>query len=255
MNNDLQKASMLKRITAGTFDLILLACLIVALALGLSSAIGYDGYYDDLLAGYEKYGQQYGFDLVNMTLTEYEALTEEERALYDEAFEAISADTEIQKTYSLLINMTLIIVSVPTLVGYLLLELLVPLLFGNGQTLGKKVFSIALVRTDGVKVTPFMMTVRTLLGKYTVETMIPVAVIVLWLFGANTLLFGLLLIGLILLTQVILLLFNRNHCFLHDMMACTVSVDMASQRIFESAQARTEYIKRVSAEQANKAEY
>ncbi len=253
MNNDLQKASMLKRISAYTFDLILLACLVVALAAMLSGVLGFDDYNARMDEAYEKYGQMYDIN-VSMTMEEYEKLTEAELARYEEALAAMNQDEEVLNTYSMVINLTLVIASVSILLSYLLLELLVPLLFGNGQTLGKKIFGIALMRADGVKVTPFMMFVRTVLGKYTLETMLPVLIIIMLLFQIVGLI-GTLILGLFLLLQVILLIATRTNSALHDLLACTVAVDMASQMMFDSPEARLEYQKRINAEKAQKAEY
>lgn len=253
MKNDLQKASMLKRISAYTFDMILLVCLIMVLAMALSGIFGYDDYNAQMDASYEKYGQMYNIN-ISMTIEEYEALTQEELDRYMQALEAINSDQQVMRTYSMVVNLTIIIASVSILLGYLVLELLVPLWLGNGQTIGKKIFGIALMRTDGVKVTPFMMFVRTVLGKYTLETMIPVLIIIMLLFQMVGLM-GTLILGLILLLQVILLIATRTNSALHDLLACTVAVDMASQMMFDSPEALLEYKKRVSAEAAYKAEY
>ena len=157
-------------------------------------------------------------------------------------------------TYSMVVNLTLIIASFSILAGYLVLEFIVPLWLGNGQTLGKKIFGIALMRQDGVKITPLMLFARTILGKYTLETMIPVLIVIMLLFQMIGLI-GTLIIGLILLLQVILLIATRTNSALHDLLACTVAVDMASQMMFDSPEALLEYQKRISAEKANRAEY
>lgn len=253
MNYDIQKASMLKRFSAYLFDFILLLCLVVAFATGISSIVNYDGYNDRLDAIYEDYGQRFGIN-ISMSLEEYNNLTEEDLKIYAEAIEAINADEEAIGVYSMVINLTLIIATVSILLAYVALELVVPLLFGNGQTLGKKAFGIGLMRLDGVKVTPFMMVVRTLMGKYVVETMIPVLIVIMLLFNVMSF-SGVLIIGLILLLQVILLVATRTHSAIHDKMACTVAVDLASQRIFESPEMRLEYLKKISAEETAKAEY
>ena len=253
MKNDLQKASMLKRISAYTFDMILLVCLAMVIAMALSGIFGYDQYNAQMDAAYEKYGQMYGIN-VSMTLEEYEKLTPEQLDLYMQALEAINADGEVMRTYSMVVNLTLIIASLSILFGYLVLEFLVPLWLGNGQTLGKKIFGIALMRQDGVKITPLMLFARTILGKYTLETMIPVLIVIMLLFQMIGLI-GTLILGLILLLQVILLIATRTNSALHDLLACTVAVDMASQMMFDSPEALLEYQKRISAEKANRAEY
>ena len=244
---------MLKRISAYTFDMILLVCLAMVVAMALSGIFGYDEYNARMDAAYDQYGQMYGIN-VSMTLEEYEKLTPEQLDLYMQALEAINADKEVMHTYSMVVNLTLIIASFSLLAGYLVLEFIVPLWFGNGQTLGKKIFGIALMRQDGVKITPLMLFARTILGKYTLETMIPVLIVIMLLFQMIGLI-GTLSIGLILLLQVILLIVTRTNSALHDLLACTVAVDMASQMMFDSPEALLEYQKRISAEKANRAEY
>ena len=244
---------MLKRISAYTFDMILLVCLAMVVAMALSGIFGYDEYNARMDAAYDQYGQMYGIN-VSMTLEEYEKLTPEQLDLYMQALEAINADKEVMHTYSMVVNLTLIIASFSILAGYLVLEFIVPLWLGNGQTLGKKIFGIALMRQDGVKITPLMLFARTILGKYTLETMIPVLIVIMLLFQMIGLI-GTLIIGLILLLQVILLIATRTNSALHDLLACTVAVDMASQMMFDSPEALLEYQKRISAEKANRAEY
>ncbi|MBQ2142480.1 MAG: RDD family protein, partial [Alistipes sp.] len=104
---------------------------------------------------------------------------EEERAQYDAALAAFAEDREAGYLYSLLINLTLVIITFGILLSDLILELIVPLLFGNGQTLGKKIFSLGLMRNDGVKLNAMQLFARTLLGKFTIETMIPVYVLIM----------------------------------------------------------------------------
>ena len=253
MKIDLQKASILKRISACTFDTILLACVVMVIAMALSSILKYDDYNRQMDAAYEEYGQMYDIN-VSMSLEEFENLSPEDMERYAQALEAINADDAVVRIYSMVVNLTLIIASVSVLVGFLLLELLIPLWFGNGQTMGKKIFGIALMRTDGVKVTPFMMCVRTILGKYTLETMIPVLIVIMLLFQLVGVA-GTLVIALILVVQIIVLIVTPTNSAIHDLFACTVAVDMASQRMFESPEALLEYKKRVSAEAANRADY
>ena len=244
---------MLKRISAGTFDMILLVCLVLVLAAALSAVLGYADYDASMQEAYDAYGQAYGVD-VSISWAEYEQLPQETKDRYDMALNALNSDQEVLRNYTMLVNLTLVIASVSVLASYLILEFMLPLWLGNGQTLGKKIFGIALMRHDGVKVTPFMMFVRTVLGKYTLETMIPVLIVIMLMFQMVGLM-GTIVIGFILLLQVILLIVTRTNSAIHDMIACTVAVDMASQMIFDSPEALLEHKKRISAEMANRAEY
>lgn len=253
MGVDLQKASMWKRISAFLFDGILLSILAVAFAWLLSLALNYDAHNDRLQQYYDDYESRYGVTF-EITAEEYEALSSQDRSNYDTAYQALTQDDQVLYLYNLVVNLTLIITTVGILLGYLVLEFGIPLALGNGQTLGKKIFAIALMRTDGVKMNPMQLFVRTVLGKFTIETMIPVYVLIMLFF--NTVgLGGTLLLGALLLAQIILMAVTRTHAAIHDLLAGTVAVDIASQRIFRSTDELIEYTKRIAAEEAARKPY
>ena len=237
---ELQKANMWKRISAYLLDVILLSMLAVGLAWVLSLLLGYDGQVAKLESVYDRYEAQYG-DIFELSAQEIAEMDEEARAYYDAAIEAFSADTEASYLYSMLINLTLIMITFGILISYLLLELLVPLLLGNGQTAGKKVFGIGVMRADGVKLSPLLLFVRTVLGKYTVETMIPVMMALMIFFGTVGI-GGTAVILLLCMVQLVLIAVKDGRTPIHDLLAQTVTVDLASQRIFESAEAKAAYL-------------
>ena len=246
---ELQKANTWKRISAWLLDMILLAMLAVGLVWTLSVLLGYDGQATKLEAVYDRYEEQYG-DIFDVTAQELEAMDAEARANYDAAMEAIAADDEASYLYAMLINLTLIMITFGILLSYLLLELLSPLLFGNGQTLGKKVFGIGVMRVDGIKLSPLLLFVRTVLGKYTVETMIPVMVLLMIFFGTAGI-GGTAVISLLGVVQLVLIAVTNGRKPIHDLLAQTVTVDIASQRIFESAEAKEAYLAAMESERAD----
>lgn len=252
MNIELQKANMWKRISAGLFDGILLAMLAVGLAFLLSVVLEYDGHTAQLEARYAEYEARYGITL-DITSADYDAMTEEERAQYDAVLAAFAEDREAGYLYSLLINLTLVIITFGILLSYLILELIVPLLFGNGQTVGKKVFGIGVMHVNALKITPQMLFIRTVLGKYTLETMIPVLLILMIFFGIIGI-EGTAIILILAVVQVVLLAATRTRSAIHDLLAQSVTVDLASQMIFENAEARMNYVKNRAAEEAARAE-
>jgi uncharacterized RDD family membrane protein YckC len=169
MTHDLQKASMWKRISAFLFDSILLVVIAVGVAFLLSAIFNFDGVVaerDELRQGYET---SYGVDF-DIEYEDYQKLTDEERKLYDDSYAKFATDPEANRLGALVVNLTLIIITFAVLIPSLLLEFMVPVLFGNGQTLGKKIFGIAVVRTDSVKISRFQLFIRAVLGKYTLET-------------------------------------------------------------------------------------
>ncbi len=244
---DFQKANMWKRISAALFDFILLITVIAGMALLLSVVMGYDGYMTRMNEKYTEYEEAYGLSF-DITSEDYNALSPEEKAVYDEANEAFGKDEEAIYLQSMLFNNALIIVIFSILLAYLLLELLVPLLFKNGQTFGKKIFGIGVMRVDGVRVTPVLMFARTVLGKCTVETLVPVLIVVMILFGIMGFFGTLVILGLLLL-QIILVAATRARTPIHDLLAQTVTVDIASQMIFDTPEELLAYKKRIHAEE------
>lgn len=227
---DLQKASILKRITAYLLDLILLLVLITGVALLLSSLLGFDGWYQKVTDGYSHYEAQFGISL-NISQEAYLALPEAERAVYDGAFAALNADADLVNAYNMLVNLTLLIITFSILLAYLGLELGVPLLFGNGQTIGKKVFGIGLMKRSGVKINAVSLFIRTVLGKFAIETMIPVLMILMMLMGSIGILGPVVVIG-IWLVQLVMIIVSRYNGLIHDGLSQTVAVDISSQMIF-----------------------
>ena len=242
---DFQRASMWKRISAALFDIILLSIVVVGSAFLLSLALNYQGNYEEFDAIRKTYADANGVDLSKA----YSSLTEEELVKYSAFEEALSSDATAIKIYSLLINYTFIIVSFSILIGYLLMELLIPLLFKNGQTLGKKIFGIAVMREDGVRISSTLLFVRTVLGKYTLETMIPVLIFLMVLFYAMNPIIGLGVVAAILIAQAVLLIATKTRSLLHDKLSHTVTVDFSSQLIFDTPEELLAYKQRIHAEQ------
>ena len=249
---DLQRAGMWKRLSAALFDAIILFTVIIGMALLLSTVLDYDGYVTRLDELEKQYGETFGVDL-NITAEEMEKLSQEEMAVYEAADKAFGADPDVVYTYNMMLSMAVVIVTFSILLGYLLLEFLVPLLWKNGQTFGKKLFGIGVMRVDCVRLPAILLFARTVLGKFTIGTMIPVYVLIMIIFGRVGM-FGTVIVGALLLVQSILFFGTREHTPIHDKLAGTVTVDLGSQMIFDSPEELLEYKKRIHAESAEKRE-
>lgn len=250
---DLQKANMWKRIAAWLLDGMLTCVVAVGFIAALSAMLGYESHNSALQAAYNRYETQYGVQF-NLTQPEYEALSQQELDAYQQAYEALVADDEVLYEYNMVVNLSLVITTVGILLGVLCIEFVVPLLLKNGQTLGKKVFGIALVRQDCVRVTVLQLFIRALLGKYTVETMIPVYMFLMFIWGMLDMT-GLIVLAALLIAQLCCLAVTRNNSAIHDLLAGTVTVDLPSQRIFRSTDELIAYTKQVHAERAAQQDY
>jgi uncharacterized RDD family membrane protein YckC len=250
---DIQKANIWKRASAYLFDTIILAIIVIAFSFALSFITGYDSY-NTALSEYQKsYEEKYNVSF-SLSLEEFEALGENELAVLNEANAAFPTDPDVIYTYNMVINLSLLIISLSFLFAILIYEFAVPLFLKNGQTLGKKIFGIGLMKSDGVKVNSVSLLVRALLGKYTVETMIPLFIAMMVFLGSLGIL-GTVIIIAILLLQIIMLCVTQTNSAIHDLLANTVVVDIQSQMIFDSENDLIEYKKRVAKEAASDRKY
>lgn len=253
MDYELQKASMWKRISAFLFDVIILGIVAVLLGWGLSALLNYDGYSRIVTDSYTRYSEEYGVDL-RLTQQEYEALPEEEARKVDAGFAALNADGAALRANQMMLQLSVMIISLGFFFAYLIMEFFIPLKLGTGQTLGKKIFGIGLMKTDGVKVNGVTLFIRAILGKYAIETMVPVLIILMIYWGTIGVV-GPAVIFLILIVEAVVMISTRTNSLIHDLLANTVVIDAASQRIFDSPEARAAYRAKIAAELAERQEY
>ncbi len=250
---DIQKASILKRISAFLLDFILLCILTVGFIYLLSAITNLDKYINTLQTTYNKYEEIYGVKF-DISADEYEKMTEEQRANYDAAAEALNAELAQSKAFSMTYSILLMCISIGLFLSFMILEFALPLIFKNGQTVGMKVFSLCVVFTNGVRVSTFAMFVRSILGKYTLETMIPVLIVFMLILGSTGII-GLIVLLALLVLQVALFAVTKNRCFVHDIVSNTVIVDKAAQMIFNNYDELVSYKEKLAAEEAENAKY
>lgn len=253
MQAEIQTASFWRRAAAWFLDLILLAVITAGVMYLMSILVNYDKYSDIVNDTYVRYEEEYGVDF-DLTPEAYEALSEAARKAWDDAYAALIADEEALQAYNLTVNLIMLMTTVGVLVSMLILHLLVPLLLKNGRTLGKKVMGLGVIRYDGVKMSTLQLFIRTILGRFTIETMIPVYIVLMMLWGTIGIIGpGILL--LLLIIQLVCLFAGRNNAAIHDRLAGTVVVDMLCQRVFESTEELVAYTQREHAERAARQDY
>ena len=250
---DLQKAGLWKRISAWLFDGILLTILAVGFACMLSSVLNYQQYSTAVDQAYAKYEQAYD---VSFSIGEeaYSVMPAEYQQRYTDAYNALIADSDAMYQYNMMLNLTLIITTSGILLAMLVLEFLLPVALGDGQTLGKRIFGLCLVRTDGVKINTLQLFTRTILGKFAVETMIPVYMVTMFFLGSLSL-SGTLIVLALGLAQLLILAFSRSNALIHDLLAGTAVADRSSQMIFPNTEALIACKKQIAAERAAREQY
>ncbi len=270
----IEKASMLKRISAYILDAILTVILASGFVFAISAIINYDSYYDKMNQYYDEFEEENGFSFNMFSKNEdelndkekqikeisskaLEDLTEEEKQIkeeYEKAIDDFVNDKDMLYIYNMLINLTLLMVTISVLLAILIIEFVLPLVFKNGQTIGKKCFGLCLVKNNCVRINAPILFIRTILGKFTVETMIPIYIIIMIIFGGAGIT-GTIVLVLILFIQLILVISTKNNCLIHDLMAGTVVVDKNGQMIFDTENDLIEFKKNFHKEESLRKEY
>ena len=246
---DLQKASILKRISAGLLDFILTLIIATGAFFLFSSIFNYDALTVELNDHYDRYVETYGFDFRELTQEKVDKFTEEEKINYEIAAKAFSEDKAIVTTIGKILSMTLLMLTLGILIAILIVEFFVPLFFKNGQTLGKKMFGICLIMDNGVRVKTLPLFIRTVLGKFTVETMIFLYAFVLLYFGQLNIVM-LFLAAAIAIANVILIIVSPKNLLIHDAMSFIVVVDKNTQMIFNTEDELIKYKKELAEKNA-----
>ena len=238
------------------FDAMMVFVLSLAIMLGLHAILQIDAKIDKLNAYRTEYAAELGLDL-DISTEEYDAMTEEDRKVYDDLYlelnKKMAQNEDVMNLNANIITLISITVTGSLLVGTAIWYFVIPIFFKHGRTLGKKIFGLAVVRTNGVKLTNPVLFARSLIGFYAIETMFPLTLILMTLFGALGIV-GFITVGLFLVLQIFVMAYTKTNSCIHDLLSDTVVVDMASQQIFETQDERTEYDKAEAARKAAEAE-
>ena len=220
MNETLQKAPFFKRLLALMLDWMFIVILIFTCVMPMALVLKVGEYSENFDRYYTKYEKQYGvkFDL---TEEQFNAMTEEELKLYEEAYNALTSDEEANAAHDALFKRMLGSIELSILAAYLVMDVLFPLMLKNGQTLGKRVFGLAVLRSAGEPASMLTILSRTVIGKFTIQTAIPALVICSILMGSRDL-FGILYVVVILAANVVLMI--KKNKTLHDILADTMVV-------------------------------
>lgn len=262
MSISLQKASFLKRISAYLLDFILTAILATGAAFVVSSIVNYDacsnayGAKQDFY--YNQVEEKYGVDIV-ISEEEFNAMSEEERTAYNETVEMmlaevnqlLNADEEFLALHSKMFTLTLLMFSLSLLTSIFLVYFVAPLIFKNGQTVGKKIFGLAVIRSNFVKISNPILFIRSIVGLYAMETMFPILMMLMIIFQLLGVI-GLIVIALLFVLQIGVIIGTKTNSSIHDLLSDTVVVDFATQQIFETEEDLIAFKQKQHEEEVNK---
>ncbi len=250
---DLQKASLLKRISAALLDFILIIIAITGFAYLISVISGYDSHLNRLNEIESEYETVYSVDF-DIKKEDYDKLSAEDKKTLDDAYALFAKDDEVIYTYNLLLNLTLVMITFSIMLSFVALEFVVPMLFGNGQTLGKKIFAIGVMHVNGVRVRGTALFARSVIGKCTMETLVPVMLLFSLFFG-NGGAVSIAVLGLLLILEGFVFFRDKLFTPIHDILSHTVCVDLSSQMIFENEAELIAYKNKLHAEIVDNTDY
>lgn len=253
MTVTLQKANFWKRISAFLFDIIVAGMLAFGFAAGLTALCDYDAKANVVNEYYTKYETAYGIDF-DISEEDYNALSEAEQAVFTEAYKALYGDPGFQQAYQDVFALTMFMGGGGIFLAYLLWYFVVPLFFGYGQTLGKKMFGLAVIRTNCMKASQPVLFIRTVVGLFAIETLFPLSLLVMIWFNLMDIV-GLITIGLLVVLQVVMLIVTSTNSSIHDLLTDTAVIDFGSQQIFDTEEELLAHQQEEHAKAVQKAEY
>lgn len=230
MTNASNKAGLSKRASAFFIDGILLLVLAFALAYVLSLSFGYGQYSQTYSSGIERYADMYNVQFEKVvSQADFDALTDQQKTDYEAAVEAMNADEEILGALGSMVKLIFLIAALSLFLAFLILEFIVPLILKDGRTLGKKAFGLCVTKKDGSGLSAVLLLVRTFVGKYLIETMIPVLLIIITVFNAIGLMngpgiIGFVIILVLLVANLALVFLSANGSMIHDFVADSIVV-------------------------------
>ena len=250
MSFSIQRANFWKRFSAWLVDTVLVFLLAMAIFIPLMEIPQISSLSEELSSIQTIYKEeietQYSINL-DLTEEEYNALSPNDKTQYDTASDALNqiltADARFMELRADRLSVMFTIACITLFVGILLAHFVLPLILKNGQTLGKKTFGIAVMRTNGVKISAVQLFIRSMVGLFAIETMAVIFLLTIFPVGSIAAI-------LVQCLQIGVMIKTPHNGSIHDLLADTAVVEFISQRIFETEEERVEYLARLEREAA-----
>lgn len=144
--------------------------------------------------------------------------------------EEFGKDKVALDAYESVVNYRVSFFVISSFLPLLLINFVFPLIFKNGQTLGKKLFKLGLVNKDGVRARTTNIITRFLIGIFAFE----VLPLMIYLAVSNVYTICLLIGLAVTFVNFILFIFTNSHKMIHDVVGGTIVVDLHTTIIFDS---------------------
>ncbi len=217
----------LKRSFAAAIDLLLIAILTVFLAMPMSRITGFRSARDEVNEVSARIKEESGIS-ADLTPQEYQSLTDEQIEKYEALWIEYLNHEQNVRTYNRMVIGSYLTILGSILVAVIVFELAIPLVLGDGQTLGKKLMGLAVIKMDGEAVDAIGIIARALLGKFLVEIALPVFSFLSIYNGMSGSMNTVLIIGLF-LVQAACMGFTKERRLIHDFLSGTRVVALDSE--------------------------
>ncbi len=224
----IHNAKLFNRVAALVLDLILVFIIFVVFDNLVTKNVANQLWqYDEKMAIYEQYQMDYGLAYKN----------EDGIIIFNEVdpavLEAFNNNEEVQVVSAEITTLQLYQFAFDFLIAEFIVFFVLPLIFKNGQTLGKKMMRMGLMSADGNKVQTWQVFARFIIATYALETMVTIIVI----FPVTPLL------------SAILMFATKKHTSLQDLIAGTRVVDLDKTILLDDASQRDDLQRNWEAEQ------
>lgn len=185
---------------------------------------------DEEKDNFEALIQRHGPDLVAANLGTYDeeegkyVLLGDIESQMNKLKRLLYLDGETEKLVNKMTFLKIVESSFSIFVSLLLVYLLVPLLFKNGQTLGKKLIRLAIISKSGLTLKPINYILRVLVGFYLIEI---VGLIILYNLAPTLALYYF-------IAMIAVIMFTKNNRSIHDLISGTVCVDLDAQYLIDT---------------------
>lgn len=152
--------------------------------------------------------------------------------------EAFGKDKEAIKAYSDLLIYRLSFYSIATLLSILILNFAVPMLFKNGQTIGKKIIHIAVLSNNGIRIKNWQIFARAVLGVFAIEIM----PFMLYLAAPGAFGYAFTLAAIVGIINLFLFVLTKNRTMIHDFIAGSIVIDLDTTVVIGSLEERKKRI-------------
>ena len=218
-----------KRFAAFFIDLVVFILLLTGVTLVVGEVAGYNRN-AELLE--EKY-VEHGIYVMDEKLNEY-VFCDTSNEVCQQGWITFNQDEEACAYYDKSVELTTLILTISVFVTYSIVELVVPLIFKNGQTLGMHFFKIGLVSNDGVRINPKQVFIRFLFGKYIVATMIPIYALIFLFFNLYGGLLGLITFASVLGIDLLMTLTSPKKAGIANSIASCFACDLDTSMIYDT---------------------